>query len=325
MLVNRRRLVPLALVCAMAAGITTACRIGGIPHSDSPPADLVLLSVLGWSSQSAVLVGWIERIERTGEPRTLCAHAGLYSVSVDGTISRWHHGPGVCEALAAADHLSLSRDRSKLLYAAKHNGSIHVYNLRTGRDTVVAQDCLPITSAPAWSPHGTSIAFSANCSHPQERAQIHLMRDDGTGRRDFGVSEMADQEDQPAWSVDGRRLVITSGSSIRSSMLVTLDTATGVRRGLVRGYGASWSETSDWIAFFRLANSSGSRPSIWLVRPDGTGEHPVIDPEASEDSRWLSDPAVWSPFDNQFAVARENEVWIGGPGRPMHRVFIARP
>jgi Tol biopolymer transport system component len=76
---------------------------------------------------------------------------------------------------------------------------------------------------PAWSPDATQIAF---VRHDDGRAEaaLYVMAADGTGQRPLGkaltLDPVADFAAGPAWSPDGRRIVLARGARLYSDLYV---------------------------------------------------------------------------------------------------------
>jgi Tol biopolymer transport system component len=119
---------------------------------------------------------------------------------------------------------------------------------------------------PAYRPDGRMIAFSPyrKVYDPSSGYEftppvgIHLMRANGAGKRRL----IAGPYTEPDWSPDGKRLVFTRTRKPRG--IVTWQR--GQLRWLTSGSSPAWSPTGRLIAFSR-----GGPPSIYVMRPDGSG------------------------------------------------------
>ena len=149
-------------------------------------------------------------------------------------------------------------------------------------------------AAAAPSAHGSTfpaegrIAFT---SGGEERADIHLVHPDGSGRQaltsDGGNSD-------PAWSPDGRMLAFTRGSGFRPTDIWAMDADGGSVRRLTRDrrdeLQPAWSPEGGRIAFVRVRRSeSRPRSAIWLMNADGSGQRLITA------TRRLATKPVWSP------------------------------
>jgi len=110
-------------------------------------------------------------------------------------------------------------------------GSIVVMSLHDGRAAQIVS--LPEAAAPAWSPDGRWIAFSAIRSGGA--ADLWLVRPDGSGVRRLIASGTGD-ETAPAWSPDGSAIAFDKGQSV-----AVVDVASGAVRTVAPIMDASWS------------------------------------------------------------------------------------
>jgi Tol biopolymer transport system component len=119
---------------------------------------------------------------------------------------------------------------------ANASGPLHVRDLRTGADRVVAASA----SNPAWGTNGW-IAYDSESLG--RRADLFRVRSDGSGRRRMTFRGGSD----PNWSPHGRRLVFSRGKGIFS-----LPLGGGTPRRLTRsGSSPVWSPDGRWVAFNR--------------------------------------------------------------------------
>jgi Tol biopolymer transport system component len=156
--------------------------------------------------------------------------------------------------------------------------------------------------SPAWSPDGSRIAFSSARSMPpgfqgDQRfySEVYVMRADGSHVKRItftpGVNEL-----QPAWSPDGRRIVVSRAAGTAPppgslyptppSDLVIIDLATGRERKLTDTPN-TWEQVPHWspdekrIAFDGDTLEPGN-PDVYTIKVDGTGlqrltTHPGFD------------------------------------------------
>ena len=119
----------------------------------------------------------------------------------------------------------------------------------------------------------------------------------------------------PSWSPDGRRLVVALGSlahgdkhTIVGTALFVLDAGSGRARritpwNLGAGY-PDWSPDGSQIVF---ASEGGHSPSLYVVRPDGTGLRQVLQGDVRSTVGFLAQP-VWSPDGRRIAFAAQPRV-----------------
>ena len=148
-------------------------------------------------------------------------------------------------------------------------------------------------SAPTWSPDGTRIAFVG--TRPGGKggpSDSDIFAIGGRGGRIRRLAATPRHDGHPDWSPDGARIAFQSGraipgrshgrvavASIPDGPLVELDLKYG------GGPYPTWSPDGQWIAYteFSPGSTGSSWPwaGTWLVRADGTEEHPL------EGRRWV--------------------------------------
>jgi serine/threonine protein kinase/Tol biopolymer transport system component len=185
---------------------------------------------------------------------------------------------------------SLSPDGSTFLYARLTGpGNLDVYSQRVGGSNsmnLTADSPLDDTQ-PAFSPDGRTIAFRSE----REGGGIFLMGATGESVRrltDFGYN--------PAWSPDGRQLLVgTEGvsnpqSRKTRSQIWRVDVATGARRLLSPGDAVQpgWSPNGLRIAYWGIPTGSAER-ALWTIPANGGTPVPV-----TRDEYFNWSPA-WSP------------------------------
>lgn len=200
---------------------------------------------------------------------------------------------------------SLSPDGRSLAFVKDNNGKQDIFLVRVGGRNAVnlTPDSTDDDTSPAFSPDGESIAFRSERSG----GGIFVMGSTGESVRrvtDFGYT--------PAWSPDGKRLVISNVGFVfpqdrqRLGFLSIIDIASGEKRALTPAetdaIQANWSPNGKRIAYWGLRANSGRR-DIWTIAADGSeskkGGLPITDDAALD---WS--PA-WSP-DGKFLYFSSN-------------------
>jgi WD40-like Beta Propeller Repeat len=147
----------------------------------------------------------------------------------------------------------------------------------------------PLTSDPdgfsAWSPDGSRITFArfANACVPTCIGEIYVMDADGTNAGDL-TNDPAD-DDQPAWSPDGR---LIAWQRADSRIWTMKPDGTG-KTDLASGVEPNWSPDGTRLAFARGG-------TIWVMNADGSGQTQLTSGSDGE-------PA-WSPDGTQIAFSR---------------------
>jgi Tol biopolymer transport system component len=187
---------------------------------------------------------------------------------------------------------------------------------------------------PVWSPDWRRVAFV------QERgvyrdfhgiqlrdSDIHVMNADGSGRRRLTRSPQNDGD--PVWSPDGRRLAFVRIRGGRADIYVVNADGGGLRRlahaiaftpmpGAPRsGFGANpaWSPDGRKIAF--MSNRDGT-DDIFVVNADGSGLRNLTRSQGHDRTRiwkgrehkrifWSSPEQVWSPDGRKIAFRSERD------------------
>jgi TolB protein len=171
---------------------------------------------------------------------------------------------------------------------------------------------------PAWSPDGSTIAFSSKRAGSLD---IYTMNADGEGTRRLTMSR--EDESHPSWAPDGDRLVFSRGSRSGDLYLVNRD-GTGLRAlvvGTAHDREPAWSPDGRWIAFTRGTPGTSIR-ELWLVRPDGTGSRRLTSLEA------VSAAPAWSPNSRRIAFATDvrnvqfDIYSLGVDGKQQRRVTV---
>jgi eukaryotic-like serine/threonine-protein kinase len=192
---------------------------------------------------------------------------------------------------------SMSPDGKTFAYAAKTAGNWDIMQARVGgrMQMNLTGDCPQDDTQPAFSPNGELIAFRSE----RNGGGIYVMGATGESPRrltDFGYN--------PAWSPDGRRILVATESITRpedraatESRLWVVEYPSGTKRRLYNGDAvqAQWSPGGKRIAFWAI-DSKGGR-DIWTMAaeiPDGANPQPVRVSEVG----FINWNPVWDPVGN---------------------------
>jgi Tol biopolymer transport system component len=188
---------------------------------------------------------------------------------------------------------------------------------------VILALCTGTAASSVSSPHAANaepaIAYASD-------RHIWVAAADGTGAVDLTpdvrLDATSDGESQPAWSPDAARIVFVStrnrvvtgeNSSAILQELYVVPVAGGpaqrlTTNGLGQGKQApSWSADGRWIAYV----TPGLPGELWVVRPDGSGQHRLADriPIVFESPKFAY---AWSPRDPALVAYAQQSSVTGG-------------
>jgi TolB protein len=139
----------------------------------------------------------------------------------------------------------------------------NIFAINTDRQLTPSREAAAGGLFPAWSPDGSSIAYSNGSG-------INLIRPDGRGRRPLGVAGECS-----VWSPDGSKLLFCSNGVNRGEGVDNWDVfimaadGSHVRRltsNLAQDYPGAWSPDGTQIAFFSRRDGDGD---VYVMDADG--------------------------------------------------------
>lgn len=148
------------------------------------------------------------------------------------------------------------------------------------------------------SPDGKRVAFAI-------RGDIFVsnIEKGGEAKR---LTDNPTRDGSMTWAPDGKSIVYLSnrdgGYHLYSVVLATRETKQ-LTRGAGSDMGPIFSPDGKWIAFLR-----GPQTSLWLIKPDGTGETQVVKGPKVDDIHWAPD-SRWLSFVREDEI-RTNDVWL---------------
>lgn len=180
---------------------------------------------------------------------------------------------------------------------------------------------------PAWSPDGTRIATAGQVREPHWSGHdIHVFGADGGGFLRFTTPRQHYSGDV-AWSPGGTRLVYTSDVDGNGSIYSVRADGSDPKLILAgeSGRGAfhpAWSPDGKWIALAREINAD-HETDLYLIRPDGTGLHKLLDRPGTETGpSWSPDgrTIVFSGSEQRPSGVRESIFTVPAGGGKVTRL-----
>jgi Tol biopolymer transport system component len=202
----------------------------------------------------------------------------IYVMNADGSGQRrLTHTP------EAESFFSWSPDGERIAYAAydsDYNSKIWVIDANGSNRKQLASGSLP-----SWSPNGERIAYTAYFG---DRPYLAVMNADGSEQRWLGdvslirrLTGTAAQEEEPAWSPDGRKIAFASEDE-GDIYAMKMDGSGRTRLTDTPGYDhwpPTWSPDGTRIAF-TIENTKGSK--IYVMNSDGSGLTRLTDDPAED-------------------------------------------
>ena len=176
-----------------------------------------------------------------------------------------------------------SPDYQRLLYLSYVDGNprIYVYDIGTGRQTLVSQSRNP-TFAPRWSPDGRHILYSMAVN-----GNTDIYRVPATGGQSVRLTDNPGIDIGGSYSPDGSQIVFESDRSGSQQIYVMNADGSNQRRisfGAGRAATPEWSPRGDQIAFTHM----GGNFRIAVMSPSGQNVRFLTD-------SWQDEAPTWSP------------------------------
>ena len=176
-----------------------------------------------------------------------------------------------------------SPDYKKLMYLSYVDGNprIYVYDIGTGRQTLVTENSNP-TIAPRWSPDGRYILYSMAVG-----GNTDIYRVSATGGSSVRLTDTPGIDIGGSYSPDGSRIVFESDRS-GSQQCYVMD-ANGTNQRRISFFGGrcatpEWSPRGDQIAFTHIVGNF----RIGVMTPQGRNLRHLTD-------SWQDEAPTWAP------------------------------
>jgi Tol biopolymer transport system component len=185
---------------------------------------------------------------------------------------------------------ALSPDGKSLAFVSRASGNDDIYLQRVGGQNPIdlTKDSTEGDTQPAFSPDGSTIAFRSD----RGGGGIFVM-----GATGESVRRLSDFGFNPAWSPDGKQVVVSTESVAQPlartglGELWTIDAGTGQKRKIFSGDAVqpSWSPHGERIAFWAIPRTTSQR-DIWTIPANGGTPVPVThDPFVDWNPLWSAD------------------------------------
>ena len=147
--------------------------------------------------------------------------------------------------------------------------------------------------SPAWSYDGSRIVFHRNVSARGQQIELFVMDKDGSNVEQLTYDEVL--SGWGTWAPDGNRIAFSSNKSGEGWEIYVMDYLTGAVTQLTHNPGnrewaggPSWSPDGKHIAY-RQATAPHGLTTIYVMRPDGTGQAPLVPSD-----EWVRYTGGWS-------------------------------
>jgi Tol biopolymer transport system component len=254
----------------------------------------IVLAVLGVALWAATLV--IYSRAATLAPTTPEPAPQAEATSLPPTSTAVLQATSVLTATAAAAPFPPVGGR--VVFHSDRDGEIDIYVMDAdGSNVQRLTDAPGRDFEPAWSPDGSTIAFSTDRDDP-DNAQLYLMDADGSNQRRL-PSSLVDDQVGARWSPDGQWILFHSNPLVDGlpqfdvfkirpdgSDLTNLTNTTG------NNFMADWSPDGERIVF--VSQRNGNR-DLYLMNADGSNQTRLTD------GGWENSLPRWSPDGRQIA------------------------
>jgi len=208
-----------------------------------------------------------------------------------------------------------SPDYKKLMYLSYVDGNprIYVYDIGTGRQTLVTQNANP-TFAPRWSPDGRTILYSMAVA-----GNTDIYRVPATGGQAVRLTDTPGIDIGGSYSPDGSKIVFESDRS-GSQQCYVMD-ANGTNQRRLSFFGGrcatpEWSPRGDQIAFTHIVGNF----RVAVMNPQGKGLRYLTDSWQDEAPTWAPNGRVIQFFRTEQGTGRTALYQVDLTGRNERRL-----
>ncbi|HYA41678.1 MAG TPA: Tol-Pal system beta propeller repeat protein TolB [Syntrophobacteraceae bacterium] len=182
---------------------------------------------------------------------------------------------------------SWSPDQTQIAFVSYRDGAPKVYGINVSNNSRYLISGFPgMNIAPAWRPGRNELAVALSKDGVQD---IYLVSPAGQMIKKCGVGFGSSISVSPSWSPDGQKFAYVSNES-GCPQIYIFDVATGQKKRLTFSgdYNVSpaWSPKGDRIAY---SSRQEGDFNIFLINPDGNGNHALTFGGRNESPRWSPD------------------------------------
>ena len=233
------------------------------------------------------------------------------------------HGPLAHRLLAESDSVGLydidpTSDGQRVAYVNGYDGSLHVRDLASGKDEIVAATINnEYRYSPRWSPDGKQLALMAN--DPKRNICVLKLMDVATHKLvAIGKTESHEWVEPCDWSSDGRLLLCASDRSF----VISLSDRSVMALPDSIPWPDAMSPDGRYAAF--RSGRRGKEGELFVQPVAGGPRQKIADCAGGEDRK-----VVWSPDGRAIAYAHTGGIWIvpvaDGKANGSPRLALATP
>jgi hypothetical protein len=216
-------------------------------------------SVLGWESDSTLLLARVDLAQTSAASRVDCDSSGVFVASMSGALRRSSSPDVSCSTFV--ELAGLSKNPSSSHWVAGRAGRADGLAVFTGEHP--ARSWVPAchdTRDPVWSRGGDSVAFIGNCQIRGGGTALYIV---GYPTGEPNLVQMAPKTSlrwsELAWSGDGARFLLVGGYAGPSSMIVLVDRRNAAApQVVVTGHSPSWHPTGERFAYVATGDDRSS-------------------------------------------------------------------